>query len=137
MGPETNEGISVNEGSGRLEGEDEEGHRNDEGECRSDLMRVSDKGPEGGAGSSGDLAVCETCIGGWNEESFYKRGQLNALEPSGQRREGHDAGVGANIMEINTHLGLKSTTGTADHQIGFNRVWFQPHTEARTLITYQ
>ena len=58
----------MNEGSERLEGGDGEGHRNDGGECRSGLTRESegrDEGPEGEAGSSGDLALCEmkSCIG--------------------------------------------------------------------------
>lgn len=59
----------MNGGNGWLEGED------GEDECRSDLTGESggrDEGPEGGAGSSGDLALYGTksCIGGVMECCF-------------------------------------------------------------------
>ena len=64
----------MNEGTGWLEGEDGEGHRRSEGECRSSLIRESEGrevGPEGVTSSSGDLALCGTmsCIGGGKQRS--------------------------------------------------------------------
>ena len=59
----------MNEEIGCREGEEGEGHRRSEGECRSSLIKGSEGeevGPEGVVGSSGDLAQCGTmsCIGG-------------------------------------------------------------------------